>query len=268
MSSVTHSVEDLVDANPNIDNSATFDRLWAITNALFERVKMRFELTMDPCTTDLQPYTGKESAAGYLAAYTGPEIDWLIHSWTGNPKSSFTNMHLTINLGAHIDVPSFGFALGTMPDIFWYMDTMPRKELVSNPDYLDAYWTGEPNKAVFAQLAQDGFSPFVSRDVYTRASLSPNAFCYSAVINDTTIASIEAASHAALDRWLAFVDAAIPLPPSEQAALAKRDEFLRRTICERDPANSIAVRLFGQELTERLVATLWGGTRTLARPTS
>lgn len=267
MSTVTTSVEDLVDANPNIDNSATFDRLWTITGALFARVKERFDVTMDPCTHDLQPYQGKDGAAGYLAAYSGPEIDWLIHSWTGNPKASFTNMHLTINLGPHIDVPSFGFALGTMPDIFWYMDTMPRKELVSNPAYSDAYWSGEPNKAFFAQLAEAGFTPFVSRDVYTRASLSPNAFCYSATINDTTIASIEAASHAALDRWLTWVDAAVPLPIEQRAAQATRDEFLRRTICERDPANAIAARLFGDDLTDRLVATLWGGTRTLPRPT-
>jgi hypothetical protein len=266
MSSVTKSVEDLVDANPNVDNSATFERLWAITNALFERVKARFDLQMDPCTNDLQPYHGKDDASGYLAAYSGPEIDWLIHSWTGNPKSSFTNMHLTVNLGAHIDVPSFGFALGTMPDIFWYMDTIPRKELVSNPEYLDAYWMGAPNTAFFEQLTKEGFSPFVSRDVYTRASLSPNVFCFSAKINEITLASIEAASHAALDRWLAWVDAAIPLPPEQRPAQAERDEFLRRTICERDPANAIAVRLFGQKLTDRLVATLWGGTRTLPRP--
>jgi Red chlorophyll catabolite reductase (RCC reductase) len=267
MSSVTNSVESLVDANPNVDTTATFDRFWAITCAMFARVQARFELTMDPCSNDLQPYSGVDGAAGSLAAYSGPEIDWLIHSWTGNPKASFTNMHLTINLGAHIDVPSFGFALGTMPDIFWYMDTMPRKELVSNPGYLDAYWTGEPNAALFAQLGQEGFTPFVSRDPYTRASLSPSAFCFSAKVSDAAIASIEAASHAALDRWLGWVDGALPLPLEQRAALAQRDEFLRRTICERDPANALAARLFGKELTDRLVATLWGGTRTLPRPT-
>jgi hypothetical protein len=266
MTAVTTSVLDLVDSRPTIDNSETFDRLWAITNALFAKVKARFALTMDPCTADLQPYCGSDGASGYLSAYSGPEIDWLIHSWTGNPKASFTNMHLTINLGPHIDVPSFGFALGTMPDIFWYMDNMPRKELVSNPDYVDAYWTGEPNKAFFEQIVQDGFTPFVSRDVYTRASLSPNAFCYSVKISEATIASIEAASHVALDRWLGWVDAAVPLPVEQRAVQSQRDEFLRRTICERDPANALAERLFGKELTDRLVATLWGGTRTLPRP--
>jgi hypothetical protein len=266
MSSVTKSVVDLVAASPSVDRSATFERLWTITCALFERVKARFVVTMDPCTRDLQPYHGQNGASGYLAAYAGPEIDWLVHAWTGNPKSSFTNMHLTINLGPHIDVPNFGFALGTMPDIFWYMDTLPRKELVSNPDYVDAYFGGDPNAAVFDQLAREGFSPFISRDVYTRASLSPNAFCYSATISEATFAQIEAASHAALDRWLAWVDAAVLVPIEQRGVQAQRDLFLRRTICERDPANAQAVRLFGDDLTDRLVATLWGGPRVLPRP--
>jgi hypothetical protein len=35
----------------------------------------------------------------------GPEIDWLIHSWIGNSPLGFTNMHVTVWLGPHIDVP-------------------------------------------------------------------------------------------------------------------------------------------------------------------
>ncbi len=40
----------------------------------------------------------------------------------------------------------------------------------------------------------------------------------------------------------------------------------RKTIAERDPANIMAVRFFGQELTDRLVRALWGGDRELPRP--
>jgi hypothetical protein len=260
MASVTTSVEDLVDSDPTRDNRETFDALWKITCAMFEKVKARFDLTLDPAA-DLQPYAGKDGAAGYLAGYTGPEIDWLIHSWTGNPAASFTNMHLTINLGPQIDVPHFGFALGTIPDLFWYMDTMPRRELVTDPDYADRYWSGEPNSALVTQLATPTFNPFVSRDVYTRVALSPNAYCFSAPITPENIASIEAASHACLDRWLGWVDAAVATKQEDRAALSKRDVFIRRTICERDPANVIAERLFGKELTDRLVKTLWGGHR-------
>jgi Red chlorophyll catabolite reductase (RCC reductase) len=267
MASVTTSVVDLVNSDPTRNNRETFDALWAITNALFDKVKARFDLIMDPCTSDLQPYSGKDGAAGFLSAYSGPEIDWLIHSWTGNPEASFTNMHLTINLGPQIDVPNFGFALGTIPDLFWYMDTMPRRELVTDPDYVDQYWSGTANDAFIQQMGTQGFNPFVSRDTYTRVALSPNAFVYSAPITGANIASIEAASHMCLDRWLGWVDAALSVPQDKRAIMAERDLFMRRTICERDPANVIAERLFGKDLTERLVATLWGGTRTLPRPT-
>jgi hypothetical protein len=266
MAAVTTSVEDLVDQDPTRNNRVTFDALWAITNAMFDKVKARFQLTMDPSTADLQPYSGQGGAAGFLSAYSGPEIDWLIHSWTGNPEASFTNMHLTINLGSHIDVPNFGFALGTIPDLFWYMDTMPRKELVTDPAYVDKYWSGSANDAFIAQMATPDFNPFVSRDTYTRVALSPNAFVYSVPIKPENIASIEAASHACLDRWLSWVDAANPVAQSEREKIAERDLFMRRTICERDPANVIAERLFGKEMTARLVSTLWGGNRTLPRP--
>jgi hypothetical protein len=266
MSSVVTPVEELVNSRPDQDNSETFAALWSITCAMFEKVKARFELTMDPATADLQPYAGQGGAAGHLAAYAGPEIDWLIHSWTGNPKASFTNMHLTVNLGPHVDAPNFGFALGTIPDLFWYMDTMPRRELVTHPDYADRHWGGAANAAFLAQHQVDGFRPFVSRDVYTRVALSPNAFCYSAPISDKNLAVLEAACHAGLERWFAMVEKADPVPPAERPALAARDEFIRRTICERDPANVVAEKLFGKPLTDRLVATLWGGTRTLPRP--
>jgi hypothetical protein len=266
VATVTTSVKDLIDARPSIDTQETFDALWVITCELFDKVQKRFELKQDPCCDDLKPYHGKDGAKGYLSAYAGAEIDWLIHSYTGNPKASFTNMHLTIHLGQHIDVPNFGFALGTIPDIFWYMDTMPRRELLTDMAYVHKYWSGEPNEALLEVMGAEGFSPFFSRDTYTRVALSPNVFCFSAPPSATNIDLIRKASHAGLDRWLKFVDEAKPLAPSKRAALAKRDELIRKQICESDPANIVAEKIFGKELCDRLVSTLWGGTRTLPRP--
>jgi len=267
MSAVTKSVDQLVDANPDVDNQEVFDQLWAITTELFEKVRDRFDLTMDPCCENLQPYSGAGNAKGYLAAYAGPEIDWLIHSHVGNPKSSFTNMHLTISLGAHIDAPHFGFALGTIPDIFWYVDALPRREMILDPEYVDRYWYGEANDDFFSLIGKEGFSTFVSQDVYTRVALSPTAVCYSVEPGAESIQTIRMVGFKALDRWLSWVDEAGPVPEEGRAALAERDEFIRRTICERDPANIVAEKLFGKELTDHLVATLWGGSRTLKRAT-
>ncbi|MCP5098608.1 MAG: oxidoreductase, partial [Chloroflexi bacterium] len=67
------------------------------------------------------------------------------------------------------------------------------------------------------------------------------------------------------DCWLGWFDNADPVPAAEQAALATRDLYMRQTICERDPANAIADRLFGKETADELVKTLWGGNRTLPR---
>lgn len=54
-------------------------------------------------------------------------------------------------------------------------------------------------------------------------------------------------------------------PAEEQAALAARDLHIRRAIAERDPANPIGAKLFGEQMANRLVRGLWGGDRQLAR---
>jgi hypothetical protein len=66
-----------------------------------------------------------------------------------------------------------------------------------------------------------------------------------------------------IDRWLDWVDEAEPVAESERTALSERDLFVRRTVAERDPDNQIAVRLFGAEMTDKLVRSLWGGERIL-----
>ncbi|HEY9649077.1 MAG TPA: hypothetical protein V6C95_00330 [Coleofasciculaceae cyanobacterium] len=43
--------------------------------------------------------------------------------------------------------------------------------------------------------------------------------------------------------------------------LAERDLFLRRSSSERDPGNAMAAQMFGTELTNKLIRSLWGGDR-------
>ena len=81
-------VQDIFDERGPIDATATFDRLWSITEELMVKIEARFELTRDPSTEDLESYRGDaEYPAGRLAGYTGPEMDWLIHSWIGKPAA-------------------------------------------------------------------------------------------------------------------------------------------------------------------------------------
>lgn len=268
MTGITQSIEEMIEANPGIDNQENFDALWSLIGEMFVKVQAKFDLTMDPCCGHLQPYNGlaDTGATGYIGAYSGPDVDWLIHSWTGNPQASFTNMHLTISLGPHINVPHFGFALGTIPDIFWYMDYLPRCDMLLNPEYAEKYYYADPNDQFIEMDRNESFKPFLSREFFTRLAQTPNSICVGGPFSDENLATIRTLAHRQLDRWLKWVDEAEPVPPNERAALAERDLFIRRTICERDPANVIVDTLFGEDLGRYLVKTLWGGTRTLPRP--
>ncbi len=259
MSDTTKSIAEMVTERPEVDNQEVFDALWEITTELKAKVFSRFVLQPDPCSVKFQPYSG-----GYLSAFAGPDIDWLVYSWVGTPGTSFTNMHLTINVGPQVKIPHFGFALGTAPDIFVYMDYIPRVDFWADVTYADKYL--QPVNKRFLELRNDGrFSPFVSQDMTMRLYQTPTSHCYMVPSNEETIALIREVAHEMLDRWLAWFDEADPVPEEEQAALAARDLYMRQTICERDPANAIAVRLFGQEMADELVQTLWGGNRVLPR---
>lgn len=264
-STILTSIEEMFDSSPALDRQSTFDQLWALTGEMFVRVQQRLDLQRDPSCEDLMPYRGVEGAAGYLANYSGPQVDWLTHSWTGNPKASFTNMHLTIGLGPHTDAPHFGFALGTTPDLFVYMDYLPRRDLWTCPHYADKYY-GKANQAYLAMQANPAFRSFISRDFYTRAAQSPASLCYGAAVNEANMATIRKVAHTHLDNWFELLDSATALSGAERAAVAERDLLIRRTITERDPANVVVEKLFGAQLGRRLVDQLWGAGRKLPRP--
>ena len=266
MAHITKSIDELVAENGGIDRQETFDKLWALNTELFEKVRSRLELILDPSCEGLMPYSGKDGAAGYLSAWVGPKVDWLIFSWTGNPKASFTNMHLTINLAGNIDVPHFGYALGTTPDLFFYQDYMPRKDLWTNPEYAEKYLGGESNDAYVAMERNENFHHFISRHMYTRVAQSPCSLVYSADVSDENIEELRKVSHEQLDRWLDWVDQAKPIPTPEAKLLAARDLQIRKTITQGDPANIVVENLFGKDLADRLVASLWGENRQLPRP--
>lgn len=260
------SLLELIGERPDVDNSELFVQLWGILGELRAKLDARFALTPDASTADFQPYQSRSGdAKGLLSAFTSDEIDWLVHSYIGNPKQSFCNMHLTVWLGAQTNVPHFGMALGTMPDIFMYVDYVPRVNIIEDLAYLDTYY--EPANARYLSFHQDPeFSPFISKSLYMRQSQSAASLCFLCQRSDTNIAKIREVSHEMLDRWLGWMANPPAVPQAEQAALAARDLHVRRAIAERDPANPIGEILFGAELAPRLVRALWGGDRVNPRP--
>jgi hypothetical protein len=265
MTETVKSLFELVNERPDVDNSSIFEDLWHITTELRAKLDARFVVQGDASTADLQPYNSLDGGAkGFLSAFSGAEIDWLVHSYIGNPKHSFTNMHLTAWLGAQVRVPHFGMALGTMPDIFMYIDYVPRVDLMHDFAYMDRYY--EPANARYLELHQHpDFSPFISKSLYMRQSQSQTSLCFLVKPKAENVALIRTVAHEMLDRWLGYVDSAEPVPTAERAALSERDLAIRREIADRDPANPIGNKLFGDALAGRLIRALWGGDRVNAR---
>ncbi len=262
-------VQDIFDARGPRDVTATFNRLWAITGELMAKIQARFDLTRDPSTAELETYRGRaEHPSGSLTGYCGPEMDWLVHSWIGNPPLGFTNMHVTAWLGPHIDVPHLGVAWGTLPDLWFYMDFNPRSDLMIDTEALDKYW--EPFNEEFLELrADEGLSPFTSRSLYVRQALSEVAVCFTTpgrTHDEARLDQVSELAHRRVDQWLQWVDEAEPVPQQRREQLSADDLARRRNIAERDPANVMGERFFGPEMTRHLVRALWGGDRVLSRP--
>jgi hypothetical protein len=259
-------VEDMVDNSPVVDVHETFHQWKELLAELKAKIDARFELTRDPSTVELEQYGSyPDGPGGSLAAYSGPEVDWMVHSWLGNPSASFANLHLTCWLGPQIKVPHLGIALLVWPGGWFYLDSVPRTNMLVDGEYYDKYYA--PLDAEWLELRSNPeFEYFVSRAGFIRASLSPTAYCYSFDRSERNIDVVRKLTHEHVDRWLAWVDEAEPVPVEEQAALAATDLQIRKNIADRDPANVMGVRFFGEETTEKLVRGLWGGDRVLPRP--
>ncbi len=265
MAETYKAVQDFVDeSGAAVDVTPAYTALAALVEELKAKVDKRFALTRDPSTEQFESYSG-DGPTGTIRAYSGPEIDWMVHSWIANPMASFTNLHLTIWLGPQVRVPHFGLAFGTFPQVWCYLDYVPRADLLVDLDYLDTYY--EPlNEEALDVRGRPGLDRFVSRALHVRESLTETSHCWSCLDDEQALATATELAHSRLDRWLDWVDAAPAVLLEEQAALRDRDEAVRRNIAERDPANIMGVRYFGEDLTKDLVKALWGGDRVLPRP--
>jgi len=261
----TRSIAQIHDQAGPVDTTAEFLQLQAAIDDMAARVRARFDVVRDPSSEEFETYGVEGGPTGSIRAYSGPEVDWMVHSWLGNPSVGFTNLHLTCWLGPHTWVPHLGIAFGTLPDFWYFVDFVPRKDMLVEPTYLDKYY--EPNNAEYMAMRDEpGFSPFVSQTLYIRQSVSHTALCFVAERSQRSLDRMIELANGRLEQWFAHLDAGDPVDPSERAALAERDLAVRRNVADRDPANIMGVRYFGEEMTERLVAALWGGNRTTPRP--
>ena len=205
-SAETRSVEDLVTSTPDVDNREVFATLTALFADLRAKVEGRLELTVDPSCEDVRPYRNLQGeVAGSVTCSTGPEVDWAISSWMGTPESTFTNLHLTVWLGPNTRVPHLWLAVGTIPQLFVYLDYGTRTELAADIPYMERYF--QPGNDRYLALREDPeFTPFVSRSVAVRSFISPIGTCATAAPSPENVAKVAEAAHELVDRWLGWLD--------------------------------------------------------------
>lgn len=259
MSTDTKTIHQFLAENPNVDVSQAWERCWGILGGVIDRVQTRLPVSKHPSCADREYYTSPDGAwEGSFNAFTGRGVDWMVHSWLGSRQNSILDMNATVFLGQDTDVPHLVMVFGTIPKMFFYCDYTPRRNLRTNPDYLDRYYGPEVNSAYLELRGDPRFQWSVSHGNYMRALLSPVALSLTAELDGGVIDTLEAYVNGFADRWLGWLDAAEPIADDERAALRLDDHRVRRLGYERDPMNALAEQVFGEGEVDRMVRMRMG----------
>lgn len=243
---------------PNVDVSRAWERCWGIHSGIVERVKRRFAVTRHPSTTGRDYYTSLDKAMeGSFSAFTGPQVDWLVHSWIGNRKASLLDMNATVFLSQQTRVPHLIVIFGTVPKLFFYADYTPRVDLRMDIDYVNRYY--EPANAAAIKLrGHPDFTWNWSHGTYLRGLMSPVCTSLMGELNDANIDVCERYLEEFVGRWFKWLDEAPVVPQAERAALQHYDYTVRELGYRTDPMNFLAQRAFGQGEFERMLDTRIG----------
>ena len=250
----TKTIDQFLAENPNVDVSQAWERCWGILSDIKARIASRFpDMALEPNCEDRQYYTSPNGEfEGSMQAWSGTGCDWLVNSWLGNRKASILDMNATAFLGQETDVPHFVMVFGTIPKLFFYLDFTPRRNLMTDTDYLDRYYT-PINEEYLALRGNPNFQWSVSHGPYMRALTNPSTQSLMGDLNNDNIDTLEKYAYQMLDRWLGWLDKAAPVPEAQRAALRAYDFKVRELGYARDPMNKLAEQVFGADQVENML---------------
>ncbi len=249
--SQTKTIPEFFAEAPDTDSMEIWGRFWEILGGLNDRVHERFELSRHSSS---EPYEQWSSGSfeGSLNTWTGPEAEWVVHSWIGNREQGILDMNFQVWLGPHVDAPHLVIVFGTIPKVFHYSDLTPRRELATNVGYMQKYY--EPANDDFLEFrGDDRFTWSVSHGTYMRSIISPVGHSYVAERDDDVLDTLGRRVESRFQRWLGYVDSADEVPHAERAAMSERDHFLREHTYRLDPMNALASNFMEADMVERLI---------------
>ena len=259
----TKTIPEFFAEAPDTDSMEIWGQFWDILGELRDRVADRFDIAPHPSSAGLDSWTSG-SFEGSLNTSTGPEAEWVVHSWIGNRSQGILDMNFQVWLGPHIDVPHLVIVFGTIPRVFHYSDLIARRDLATDVDYLQRHYD-PANEAFLAFRGDDRFTWSVSHGTYMRAVISPIGHSYTAERTDDVVAALRGYVMQRFEQWLAMVDAAEAVPGAERPAQAARDHFQREHINPHDPMNALAARFMDADMVGQLVEARLGAEQIAGR---
>jgi len=243
-------------SSTELDHATLFAQLQSILSELYEEASQQITI-LPQSHQPLQSFSSPDgNVTGSLVTCAGNELDWLVYSWFNAAQMRFSTMRLTLWLSSLIQVPHLAFEFGTKPNPFFYIDYIPRVDLWSDLSYTERYY--EPVNATYLELRENSnLSLFVSKAMYIRQLQSPTPLCFTCPATEDSLSLIRHTAHEMCSRWLSWVKQAEPVPVDRRPLLAERDLQMRRIVAERDPGNAVAIKIFGAELANQLIRSLW-----------
>jgi len=249
------TIHEFLAEQPDVDVSDAWKRCWAIQQRIVDGVRARYSVTEHPSTAGRDYYTSLDGGMeGSFNAWTGPQVDWLVHSWIGNRKASLLDINATVYLAQSNRVPHLVVIFGTVPKLFFYADYTPRVDLRMNLDYVNKYY--EPaNASALKMRGHPNFTWNWSHGTYLRGLMSPVCTSIMGELTDANIDICETYLREFVGRWHGWLDEADrhPLPESERTAQQRYDFYVREQGYRTDPMNVLAQRAFGQQEFEKML---------------
>uniref|UniRef100_A0A1D1ZAU2 Red chlorophyll catabolite reductase, chloroplastic n=1 Tax=Anthurium amnicola TaxID=1678845 RepID=A0A1D1ZAU2_9ARAE len=200
----------------------------------------------------------------------GSTVDLILESWL-HCELPFGVLDITTLFGflsAETDAPHLfmEFAQNSPTSLVFFVDLLPRRDLVLHPDYLDHFYQQTPLEQARQRLETAAeVAPFQPSSLYFRGVLSPTAIAVSIDCGKEGARSMEEVmrdhvSGAAKEVTRVWLDTCAGgerrvTGSGDRAGLLERDNLIKTKAVEIDLGSNLP-RLFGQDVAGRVVSTI------------
>jgi hypothetical protein len=242
------TIHEFLADNPNVDVSRQWERCWEIHGKIASRIIEHFGCTLHPISQGAEYYTSADKQMeGAFFGYTAKDVDWFVRSWLGNRKASIIDMNINVCLGQETNCPNLMIIFGTVPNLLFYADYVPRVDLKVNEAYMKRYYDGDVNRDYLEFRKNTDFVWSASHGTAIRAMQSPICSSYITALTDEHLDQCEAYLGRFVDRWFRMYDESPRLAPGQRDAQQQYDFTYREYTNRSDPMNVLAERVFGKE---------------------